>query len=93
MMTLKNLKDFDKDELLRKIGLETKRSTGATVLSMLAIFGVGIVVGAGVGMLLAPKAGRDLREDLRHRLQGATEGLSETFADDGIKLPERPRAS
>jgi hypothetical protein len=92
-MTLKNLKDIDKDELLRKIGLETKRSTGETLLSVLAIFGVGLVVGAGVGMLLAPKAGRELREDLRHRLQGATEGISETFADDGHSLSERPRAS
>ncbi len=92
-MNLKNLKDFDKDELLRKIGLETKRSTGDTVLSLLAIFGVGIVVGAGVGMLLAPKAGRDLREDLRHRLQGATNSMGETFADDRFTSADRPRAT
>lgn len=92
-MNLKNLKDLDKDELLRKIGLETMRSTGETALSVLTIFGVGILVGAGVGMLLAPKAGRDLREDLRQRLQGRTNSMGETLADDGLSSADRPRAS
>jgi gas vesicle protein len=30
---------------------------------------VGLLVGAGLGMLLAPKAGRELRDDLRDRLR------------------------
>jgi hypothetical protein len=91
-MNLKSVKDFDKDELLRMIGLETKRSTAGTVLSSLTLFGIGIVVGAGVGMLLAPKAGRELREDLRNRLQGANEGIGESFSNEGISSSDRPRA-
>ena len=31
----------------------------------LGTFGVGLLVGAGLGLLLAPKAGRELRDDLR----------------------------
>jgi len=91
-MNLKSLKDIDKDELLRRIGLETKRSPGETLLSVLTIFGIGIVVGAGVGMLLAPKAGRQLREDLRQRLEGGTNSTGETYADDRSSA-DRPRAS
>ena len=33
----------------------------------LGTFGIGLLVGAGLGMLLAPKAGRELRDDLRDK--------------------------
>ena len=68
-MNLKELRNFDKDDILEMMGLQTKASTGAWVAGTLGTFGIGLLVGAGIGMLLAPKAGRELRDDLRDRLR------------------------
>ena len=59
---------LNKEELLSKLGLETKASIGQSILSALGPFGIGLLVGAGVTLLLAPKSGRDLRHDIRHKL-------------------------
>jgi hypothetical protein len=75
-MTLKDVTHLDTDRLLEVMGLETKRSTGGWLLGTLTAFGVGLLVGAGVGLMLAPKAGRGLREDLRDRLRQVSDGLS-----------------
>lgn len=64
----KNLPDVDKDDVLELIGLESRRSTGDKLVTSLAIFGAGVLVGAGLGLMLAPKPGRDLRSDLKQRL-------------------------
>jgi Zn-dependent protease with chaperone function len=68
-MNLKDLRHLDKDELLGMVGLETKHSTAGDVASMLGTFGVGLLVGAGIALLLAPKAGHELREDIREKLR------------------------
>jgi hypothetical protein len=75
MIDIKKLRDLDKDDLLNLIGLQTKRTTVDWILPTLGIFGVGVLVGAGIGMLLAPKPGRELREDLRNRLQAAADDI------------------
>jgi len=75
MIDIKKLRDLDKDDLLNLIGLETRRTVADWILPTLGIFGVGVLVGAGIGMLLAPKPGRELREDLRNRLQGAADDI------------------
>ena len=59
---------LDKDELLSQLGLETKSSLGHSIISALGPFGVGMLVGAGVALLLAPKSGRELREDIRNKV-------------------------
>jgi YtxH-like protein len=69
---------MDTNRLLDVMGLETKRSTGAWLFPTLTAFGVGLLVGAGVGLMLAPKAGRGLREDLREGLRQASDRLSGT---------------
>jgi len=79
-MNWRDLRDLDKDDVLAMLGLETKRSTGAVVLGTLATFGVGILVGAGVGLLLAPKAGRELRDDIRERLRRSPDDVDERVA-------------
>lgn len=77
-MTLKDVTNFDTDRLFDVVGSETKRSTGAWLFPTLTAFGVGLLVGAGVGLMLAPKSGRGLREDLRERLRQSSDGFSET---------------
>lgn len=68
-MNLKELRNFDKDDILEMMGLQTKASTSAWLAGTLGTFGIGLLVGAGIGMLLAPKAGRELRDDLRDKLR------------------------
>lgn len=81
-MRWQDLKDMDKDDFLGMIGLQTKRSFTREILGSLGTFGIGLVVGAGVALLLAPKPGRDLRQDLRSKIRrGKADGAdSETEA-------------
>jgi len=78
-MKLRELRNMDKDDILEMMGLQTKTSTAAVVGGTVGIFAIGLLVGAGLGMLLAPKAGRELREDLRDRLKRIP-----TDADDAV---------
>ncbi len=75
MFNVKDLKKLEKDDLLNLIGLETRRSTSDWVVPALSAFSVGLLVGAGIGLMLAPKPGTDLRNDLRNRLQGGQDSL------------------
>jgi uncharacterized membrane protein YebE (DUF533 family) len=75
---------FDRQELLSKLGLEEKPSAGQALVAAIAPFGLGLLVGAVAALLLAPKSGRELREDLRSTLSG--DGLpdeAEPEAGDG----------
>ena len=67
-MNLKSLRDLNKDDVLSSVGLQTKSSP---VPGMVGMFGLGMLVGAGVALLLAPKPGSELRDDLRERLRRA----------------------
>ncbi|HEY5289105.1 MAG TPA: YtxH domain-containing protein [Polyangia bacterium] len=90
-MNLKDLNNLDqdhvKDRLLEMMGVEAKRSTGSWLFGTLTAFGVGMLVGAGVGLILAPKAGAGLREDLRDRLRSASHRLDH-LRDDPSANPQ-----
>ncbi len=74
-MKLHDLKDMDKDDFLGMIGLQSKRSFTNELLGTLGTFGIGLLVGAGVALLLAPKPGRELRDDIRAKIRhGKGEG-------------------
>jgi hypothetical protein len=68
-MTFKDLRDVDADDVLRFIGLQRRRSVGGYVATGVGFFAAGLLMGAGAALLLAPKTGQDLREDLRERLR------------------------
>jgi hypothetical protein len=91
MMKLKELRNLDKDDVLEMMGLQSKTSTGAYLASALGTFGVGLLVGAGLGLLLAPKAGRELRDDLRDKFRRIPSDESDTMAAMGGR--ESPNAS
>jgi hypothetical protein len=81
-MKLQDLKNLNKDELLGLLGLETKSSVASEVASTLGTFAIGLLVGAGVALLLAPKEGRALRQDLRTKIQRGKESLSNSNASE-----------
>ncbi|MFZ5472001.1 MAG: YtxH domain-containing protein [Myxococcota bacterium] len=76
---LKELKDLDKDDVLEVLGLQSRRTAVDYLLPAVGIFSVGVLVGAGIGLLLAPKPGAELRHDLRERLTGGPDQLKGQF--------------
>jgi hypothetical protein len=79
-MKLRDLREMDKDDFLGLLGLQTKQSFTSDLLGTLGTFGIGLLVGAGVALLLAPKPGRELRGDLRAKI-GRGRGASEKGPD------------
>jgi hypothetical protein len=79
MINMRDLKKLDRDDLLELVGLQRASSTDWVAPALTAL-GVGLLV----GLLLAPKAGSELRGDLRERLRSAQDALP-----DGL----RPAAS
>jgi hypothetical protein len=67
-MNFADIKDLDKDDLFAAVGLSIKRTTTERVLEATAFLGVGLLVGAGLALLLAPKSGKGLREDISQKL-------------------------
>lgn len=76
-MKLSDLSDLNKEDILSALGLSTKQTGTERLLGTAGIFGLGLLVGAGVALLLAPKSGQGLREDLGDRLRRARNGESE----------------
>ena len=93
MMKLKELRNLDKDDILEMIGLQTKTSTTAWLAGTLGTFGVGLLVGAGLGLMLAPKAGRELREDLRDRFRRVPSDADDAVAAMSGRESSPPNAS
>jgi hypothetical protein len=60
---------IDTDHLLHTLGLRRMNEShlSETVLPALAIFGAGLLVGAGIALMTTPKSGRELRDDLSRR--------------------------
>jgi len=75
-MKLRDLTDMDKDDILGALGLQTKGSTTSWVLGTLGLFGLGMVIGAGVALMLAPKPGIELRRDLEDRIRNVRERVA-----------------
>jgi hypothetical protein len=75
-MKLRDITDLDKGDILGALGLQTKSSTAGWVLGTLGLFGLGMVIGAGVALMVAPKPGAELRRDLEGRLRNVRERVT-----------------
>jgi len=80
-MKLQDLRNMDKDDYLGILGLETKHSFTNRLLGTMGTFGIGLLVGAGVALLLAPKAGSELRHDLRKKLHCDSNGVTANHSE------------
>ncbi len=65
---LGKIRDIDRDDVLGAFGLQSRTTVVDWILPGLGIFGLGVLVGAGIGVFLAPKSGEELREDVKGRL-------------------------
>ena len=97
---LKNLKDlrsslsdFDRDDVLDAIGLERKHSTVETVVPAMAIFGAGVLVGVGLGLIFAPRAGSEIRGELQSQFKRVEQKVRATAGAQppaSAPVPNRP---
>ena len=67
---IKDLKNLDRDSVLSSLGLRERPEVPDQLLPALGIFTAGLLVGACMGLLMAPKSGRSMRRQLR---RGATD--------------------
>jgi len=75
------------EDIVRALGLQQYyRSRGNNeMVPSLALFGAGLLVGAGLALLLAPTTGRELREEITER---ATELRDRVVAAADEKLDD-----
>lgn len=82
---IKKLKELDpeeiRDDLLDRVGLSVKRGPAARILGATAFVVGGLVLGAGLALLLAPKSGEGLRKDLKKQLGRLKNGVSDRVAE------------
>ena len=79
------LRHLDGDDALGWVGLARKSSP----LRSLGVFGAGVAVGAGLGMVFAPMSGAKLRRTLLSRLTDAADEAKETVEHAGAQVSEK----
>lgn len=57
-----------KEAIAGAVGLEARSSATGDMLTAFSIFGSGMILGAGLALLFAPKAGRDVRHDIAEKV-------------------------
>lgn len=64
----KAVKGMDRDDVLHRLGLEQHTPT-SDFFTGLGLFAVGVLVGAGLGVMFAPKPGAEMRSQLSGTLR------------------------
>lgn len=86
----KDLKKLDRDDVLHRLGLEEHTPT-SDFLTGLALFAVGLLVGAGLGVMFAPKTGAEIRsqigETIRSRSGRAADEMSHQLGMESSPTP------
>ena len=57
-----------KEDIASAVGLQARTSMGGDALAAFAIFGTGMILGAGLALLFAPKAGHETRNDIAEKV-------------------------
>ena len=89
-MKLRDLTDIDKDAILGALGLQSRPSSSEWAFGTFGLFGLGVLVGAGVALLLAPKPGSEIRREIGTRIKevrdqvGAKVGNGQTTIEGNL---------
>ena len=57
-----------KEDIASAVGLEARSAASADMLTAFGIFGTGMILGAGLALLFAPKAGQEVRHDIAEKV-------------------------
>jgi hypothetical protein len=61
-------RDLHLNDIQRALGLLEQQSNGSELVGRFSLFGAGILVGAGLALLLTPFSGEELREKVHDRV-------------------------
>jgi hypothetical protein len=90
---VKKLKRMDREDLLHRIGLEEHTPT-SDFFSGLGMFAVGVLVGAGLGVLFAPKPGAEMRTQVTEKIKNRAQRTADEYGSQlGTDNPATSRIS
>ena len=75
---------LDREALLKRMGLE-ERSPAGDFFTGLGLFAVGVLVGAGLGLMFAPKRGEEMRQTLEEAWRNRGRGEQDYQRDLGAE--------
>jgi hypothetical protein len=75
------LRDFSSDDILDALGLARKSTPIDAAIPTALAFVAGLAAGAGVALLLAPKSGREVRQDLSNKASELTNKLTSSASE------------
>ena len=75
---------LDREALLKRMGLE-ERSPAGDFFTGLGLFAVGVLVGAGLGLMFAPKPGEEMRASLNQAWKNRGRGEQDYQRDLGAE--------
>lgn len=81
-MKLSEIRNLSKEDLLAIMGLQTRASTFSAVVGSVGLVGLGIIIGAGAALMLTPKTGRELREELGAKVNAKTKKITESVRSE-----------
>ncbi len=89
-MTWKAVRNaVDREALLKRMGLEERSPTG-DFFTGLGLFAVGVLVGAGLGLMFAPKRGDEMRQTLNEAWRNRGRGEQDYERDLGAETSATP---
>ena len=89
-MTWKAVRNaIDREALLKRVGLE-ERSPAGDFFTGLGLPGVGVLVGAGLGLMFAPKRGEEMRQTLNEAWKNRGRGEPDYRRDLGAETSVAP---
>jgi YtxH-like protein len=80
-MNLSDVTDLKAEDLLAATGLATRQTATARLLNFAGAFAAGALIGGIAALLLAPKSGRGLREDLGDSIRSVPEAFKKAIPD------------
>jgi hypothetical protein len=78
------------EEIIRALGLHSRRGNGSELVPGVALFGAGLLVGAGLALLFAPSSGRELREEIGERASELRDRAMAAADATAAEVGERP---
>jgi hypothetical protein len=76
------LSDIDSNDILDRVGLERRRGMFERTLTTIGIFGAGMVIGAGVGLLVSPVAPEDVRKKIGEGVKTVKNEINELVSHE-----------
>jgi len=80
------------EEIIRALGLHARQNHGSDIVPSVALFGAGLLVGAGLALLFAPSSGRELRDEIGERASELRDKVTHA-ADDAVDAARNGGAS